>query len=84
MATRQPSKQAKTKAATKVDTRVINNSVRNGERERRNLRARSRSAAARIDQAGATAAAVVAFGESRLRVTQRHISPLNLGQHSSG
>ena len=59
MATRQTSKQAKTKAAAKVDTRVINNSVRNGERkaERRNPRARSRSAAARIDQAGATAAA---------------------------
>ena len=58
MATRQTSKQAKTKAAAKIDARVINNSVRNGERERRNLRARSRSAAARIDQAGATAAAV--------------------------
>ena len=59
MATRQTSKQAKTKAAAKVDTRVINNSVRNGERkaERHNPRARPRSAAARIDQAGATAAA---------------------------
>jgi hypothetical protein len=60
MATRQPSKQAKTKAAAKVDTRVINKPVGNGEREpeRRNPRARSRSAAARIDQAGATATAV--------------------------
>ena len=57
MATRQTSKQAKSKAAAKDDTRVINNSVRDGERERRNPRARSRSAAARIDQAGAKAAA---------------------------
>ena len=59
MATRQTSKQAKTKAAAKVDTTVINKPVRNSEREpqRRNPRARSRSAAARIDQAGATAAA---------------------------
>jgi hypothetical protein len=44
MATRQTSKQAKTKAAAKVDTRVINNPVGNGERERRYPRARSRSA----------------------------------------
>ena len=59
MATRQTSKQAKTKAAAKVDARVINKPVGNSEREaeRRNPRARSRSAAARIDQAGATAAA---------------------------
>jgi hypothetical protein len=59
MATRQTSKQAKTKAAAKVDTRVINKPVRNSEREveRRNPRARSRSAAARIDQAGGTAGA---------------------------
>jgi hypothetical protein len=60
MATRQTSKPAKTTAETKVDTRVINNSARNSERkvERRNPRAQSRAAAARIDQAGATAAAV--------------------------
>ena len=47
MATRQTSKQAKTKAAAKVDTTVINKPVRNGEREpeRRNPLARSRSAA---------------------------------------
>jgi len=59
MATRQTSKQAKTKTAAKVDTRVINKPVRNSEREaeRRNPRARSRSAAARSDQAGAMAAA---------------------------
>jgi hypothetical protein len=59
MATRQTSKQAKTKTAAKVDTRVINKPVRNSEREveRRNPRARSRSAAARIDQAGGTAGA---------------------------
>jgi len=59
MATRQTSKQAKTKAAAKVDNRVINKPVRNSDREpeRRNPRTRSRSAAARIDQAGPTAAA---------------------------
>ena len=59
MATRQTSKQAKIKAAAKVDTGVINKPVHNDEREpeRRNPRVRSRSAAARIDQAGATAAA---------------------------
>jgi len=59
MATRQTSKQAKTKAAAKANTRVINKPVGNSEREaeRRNSRARSHSAAARIDQAGATAAA---------------------------
>ena len=58
MATRQTSKQTKTKAAAKVDTGVINKPVRDSEREpkRRNPRGRSRSAAARIDQAGATAA----------------------------
>jgi len=57
MATKQTSKQAKTKAAAKVDTSVINKPVRNGgpEPERRNPRARSRSAAAH--QAGATAGA---------------------------
>ena len=59
MVTRRTSKQAKTKAATKVDTGVINEPVGNGKREpeQRNPRARSRSAAARIDQAGAKAAA---------------------------
>jgi hypothetical protein len=59
MAARQTSKQAKTKSAAKVDTGVINNPVRNGEREpeRRNPRPRSRSAMARIDQAGTTAGA---------------------------
>jgi hypothetical protein len=48
----------KTKAAAKVDTGVINKPVRDSEREpeRRNPRGRSPSAAARIDQAGATAA----------------------------
>ena len=59
MATRQTSKQAKAKTEVTVDTGVVNKPVRNGERkaERRNPRARSRSAAARIDQAGAKAAA---------------------------
>ena len=59
MATRQTSKQAKAKTEVTVDTGVINKPMRNGERkaERRNPRARSRSAAARIDQAGAKAAA---------------------------
>ena len=58
MATRQISKQAKTKATAKADTGVINKPARNGEREpeTRKPRARSRSTAARIDQAGATAA----------------------------
>ena len=44
-----------TKAAAKVDARVINKPIR--EVERRNPRARSRSVAAPIDQAGATTAA---------------------------
>src|SRR5262249_11257404 len=59
MATNQISKQAKIKAAAKVDTSVINKAVSDGEREaqRRNRRAMSRSAAARIDQAGATSRA---------------------------
>jgi len=59
MATRQTNKQAKTKAAAKVDTRVINKPVGNSDREaeRSSPRARSRSAAARIDQAGVTAGA---------------------------
>jgi hypothetical protein len=58
MAARQTSK-PKTKAATKIDTRVTNKPVRNSERkpERLNSRTRSRSAAARIDQEGATAVA---------------------------
>jgi Protein of unknown function (DUF3489) len=60
MATRQTSKQAKPKAGAKVDTGVINKPVRTSElkAERRNPRARSRAAAARLHQAGATAAAV--------------------------
>jgi len=59
MATRQTSKQAKTKAEPKGDTGVINKPGGNRKREagRRNPRTRSRSAAARIDQAGAKAAA---------------------------
>jgi hypothetical protein len=59
MATNQISKQAKTKTAAKANTRIINKPVHHRERkaERRNPRARSRSAAARINQAGATAAA---------------------------
>jgi len=59
MATKQTSKQAKTKTAAKVDTKVINKPVRNSEHEaeRSSPRARSRSAAARIDQVGATAGA---------------------------
>lgn len=59
MATRQTSKQVKTKAAAKVDTRITNKPVRNSEHEaqRRNPPARSRSAAAQIDPAGAAAAA---------------------------
>jgi len=59
MATKQTSRQAKTKAATKVDTGVINKPVRNGgpEPERRNPRARSRSAATRVNLTGETAAA---------------------------
>jgi hypothetical protein len=60
MAAKQTSKQAKTESGAKVDTGVINKPGRNTEREaaRRNPRARSRSAAARIDQIGATAVAV--------------------------
>jgi hypothetical protein len=59
MATRQISKQAKTKTEAKVDAGVINKPVGNHkpDPERRTPRARSRSAAARIDQAGAKAAA---------------------------
>jgi len=52
-------KQAKTKAAAEADTRISNKPIRTSEREpeRRNLRARSRSAPSGIDQAVATAAA---------------------------
>ena len=59
MATRQISKQAKTKTEAKVETGVINKPVGNRKREpeRRSPPARSRSAAARIDQAGAKATA---------------------------
>jgi len=58
MATRQTSKHAKTKAEAKVETAVIKKPVgnRKPDPERRSPRARPRSAAARIDQAGATAA----------------------------
>jgi hypothetical protein len=58
MATRQTSKQAKTKAAAKGDTGVIDKPVRNRKREpkRRDPRAQSHFAAAQIDQAGAKAA----------------------------
>jgi hypothetical protein len=64
MATRQTSKPTKTKSEAKVDTEVINKPVRNRKREaeRRNPQVRSRSAAARIDQAEATAAAAAAGG----------------------
>src|SRR6516162_4292472 len=79
MATRQTSKQAKTKAAAKANTRVINKPVRNSEREpeRRNPRTRSRSAAARIDQAGAKAAsdgAVVHDKSGQMRSRSQPIS----------
>lgn len=59
MATRQTSKQAKTKAEEEVVTRVTNKPGRKTEREakRRNPRAPSRSLAAQSDRAGATAAA---------------------------
>jgi hypothetical protein len=59
MATRQANKQAKTKTEAKVDVGVINKPVGNRKREpeRRNPQVRSRSAAARIDQAGAKATA---------------------------
>ena len=50
-----PVSRQETKAAAKVDARVINKPIR--EVERRNPRARSRSVAAPIDQAGATTAA---------------------------
>jgi hypothetical protein len=58
MATRHISKQAKTKAEPKVETAVIKKPVgnRKPDPERRNPQARSRSPAARIDQAGAAAA----------------------------
>jgi hypothetical protein len=57
MATRQTSKQAKTKTAAKVDTRIINKPVHHRERKAERRNPRARSAAARINQAGATAAA---------------------------
>jgi hypothetical protein len=59
MATKQTSKSAKTEAEAKVETGVINKPVGNRKRdpERRSPRARTRSAAARIDQAGAKAVA---------------------------
>jgi hypothetical protein len=59
MATKQTSKQAKTKTAAELGTKIINKPVRNSEPkpERRIRRARSRSAAADIYQAGAVAGA---------------------------
>ena len=59
MAARQTSKQAKTKAEAKVETGVIKKPVgnRKPDPERGSPRARTRSTAARIDQAGATATA---------------------------
>src|SRR5215472_5691757 len=59
MATRQTSKPTKTKSEAKVDTKIINKPVRNRKREaeRRNPQVRSRSAATRIDHAGAKATA---------------------------
>jgi Protein of unknown function (DUF3489) len=59
MATRQTTKQAKNKAEARVDTGATNRPGAKSEREplRRNPRVRSRSAAARTDRAGATAAA---------------------------
>ena len=59
MATKQTSKQARSKAEGKVDTGSANEAGARREREqnRRNPRAPSRAAAARTDGAGATAAA---------------------------
>jgi hypothetical protein len=59
MATKQISKQAKTKTAAEPGTKIINKPFRNSghEGQRRNPPTRSRSAAAQIDQAGAAAAA---------------------------
>jgi hypothetical protein len=77
MAVRQTSKQVTTKTAAKVDTRVINKPVRNSEREpeRRNPRARSRSAAARIDQAGTTAGAERTVVHDKFRQTGSRSRP---------
>ena len=59
MATRQTSKQGKSKAGARVDTGATNKSGAHSEREpqRRNPRVRSRSAAARTNRARAIAAA---------------------------
>ena len=77
MTTRQTSKQAKTKAAAKVDTGVINKPIGNSEREaeRRNPRTRSRSAGARIDQAGATAGAEGAVVHDKSEQTRSRSKP---------
>jgi hypothetical protein len=79
MATKQTSKQAKTKATAKVDTRVITKPVRNSEREpdRRNPRTRSRSAMARIDQAGATPAADGAVVHDKSEQTRSRSKPIS-------
>jgi hypothetical protein len=83
MATRQISKQAKTKTEAKVETGVINKPVGNRKREpeRRSPPARSRSAAARIDQAGAKAAAadgaVVHYTREQTRSRSRPASRRN-------
>ena len=60
MATKQKSKQAKTKPEVKVDTSATNSPVGKSVHgpQRRSRRARSRSAAARTDRLGATAAAL--------------------------
>ena len=60
MATKQTSKQAKTKAKVRVDRSANNRPVDNSEHEpqHRNRRARSHSGAVRTDRAEANAAAV--------------------------
>jgi len=57
MATRQPSKQTKRKAEANVDATNRPGATSEREPQRRNRRAQSRSAAARTDRVGATAAA---------------------------
>jgi len=58
MATRQTSKPVNSKTEATVDPKVTNKPLRNSDRQpkRRNPRTRSRAAAARTDQAEATAA----------------------------
>ena len=78
MATKQTSKQAKTKTAAEV-ARVSNKPVRSSEREaeRRNPRTRSRSAAARIDQAEATATADGAVVHDKSEQTRSRSKPIS-------